>query len=125
MTETTLTRIDEDLGLTYTPIVARRPITIRPGTADDLAFIDRMQKQHSRELGFLPRAALLGKIRLNQVLVAEAQGGASEAAAPVGYLMAADRYQKRDEIGYVTQINVLPEYRRSLVAAQLLQAQFD
>ena len=40
---------------------------------------------------------LEGKIRLNQVLVAEARGGASEAAAPVGYL----------------------------VAAQLLQAQFD
>jgi hypothetical protein len=44
---------------------------------------------------------------------------------PIGYLIAADRYQKRDEIGYITQINVLPEYRRSLVAASLLQAQFD
>jgi hypothetical protein len=40
-------------------------------------------------------------------------------------LIAADRYQKRDEIGYVTQINVSPEFRRSLVAASLLQAQFD
>jgi len=133
----------------YTPIVARVPIAVRPAVMGDLAFIDRMQKQHSRELGFLPTAALEGKIRLGQVLVAEAtrgegggwRGEKEHAAAdsavflspppsplspsPVGYLIAADRYQKRDEIGYVTQINVVPEYRRSLVAAQLLQAQFD
>ncbi len=43
----------------------------------------------------------------------------------VGYLIAADRYFKRDEVGYITQMNVLPEYRRTLVAGQLLQAQFD
>ncbi|MGC4033571.1 MAG: GNAT family N-acetyltransferase [Tepidisphaeraceae bacterium] len=131
---------------TYSPIVARVPIAVRAGTMDDLPFIDRMQKQHSRELGFLPTAALEGKIKLGQVLVAEIVDGGEwmvdseenaapsslstihyqpSTSSPVGYLIAADRYQKRDEIGYVTQINVLPEYRRHLVAAQLLQAQFD
>ena len=118
----------------YSPIVPRVGVAIRPGTITDLAFIDRMQKAHSRALGFLPTKALEGKIKLGHVLVAER----SEQSGPphpnplpegegvrVGYLIAADRYQKRDEIGYVTQINVLPEYRRSLVAASLLQAQFD
>lgn len=104
-------------------IVPRVNITVRVGTMADLPFIDRLQKQHSRELGFLPTQALEGKIRLGQVLIAEAMGAG--AGKPVGYLIAADRYFKRDEIGYITQINVLPESRRSLVAATLLQAQFD
>ena len=43
----------------------------------------------------------------------------------VGYLIASDRYFKRDEVGYVTQMNVSLNYRRSLVAATLLQGQFD
>lgn len=126
----------------YTPIVARRAITIRAGVMADLPFIDGMQKKHSRELGFLPTKALEGKIKLGQVLIAEATGNdeggtmkdeigdadtsaRSSSLLPVGYLIAADRYQKRDEIGYVTQISVLPAYRRYLVAGQLLQAQFD
>jgi len=130
----------------YVPIVARVPITIRPAVMGDLAFIDRMQKKHSKELGFLPMAALEGKVRLGQVLIAEVGSGwlvvgseekgipssttnhplpTTNSPTPIGYLIAADRYQKRDEIGYVTQMCVIPEYRRSLVAAQLLQAQFD
>jgi hypothetical protein len=180
------------------PIVPRAKITIRPGTLDDLPFIDRLQKADSRALGFLPWQALVGKVELGQVLVACASEGVDsgqllEASAdggeegvareaewpvasadgagvdvidapsppsavdagtraqlatrhsslttpapratghsplatpptPVGYIIAADRYQKRDEIGYVTQVNVLPGYRRHLVAAALLQAQFD
>ena len=130
----------------YQPIVARQPIAIRAGTSADLPFIDRLQKQQSREVGFLPMMALEGKVKLGQVLIAEKlrvesrewrveerEDGESSALnsplstanSPLGYLIAADRYQKRDELGYVTQINVLPEYRRSLVAGQLLQAQFD
>ena len=129
----------------HSPIEPRVGVRIRAGTMDDVAFIDRMQKAHNRELGFLPTKALEGKIRLQQCLIAEVVGGqwpvvraepAIDSSSlttdhrplttpPIGYLVAADRYQKRDEIGYVTQINVLPEYRRSLVAASLLQAQFD
>jgi hypothetical protein len=162
------------------PVRPRVEIRVRPGTLDDLPFIDDLQKKHSRELGFLPRMALVGKIELGQVLVAEATGGvvsdkwpvtsadgaggadaplvapsAAEGAGareqlatghsslatppslvtghcqlttpptPVGYLIAADRYLKRDEMGYITQINVLPAYWRHLVGAKLLQAQFD
>ena len=67
----------------------------------------------------MPRMALEGKVKLGQVLVAEVYG------RPAGYLIAADRYFRRDEVGYVTQVNVEERYRRSLVAAALLQAQFD
>ena len=97
----------------------RVPVAVRVGTLDDLPFIDKLQKAHSKELGFLPTMALQGKVKLGQVLIAQVGG------APVGYLIAADRYFKRDEVGYVTQINVAAEYRRSLVAGALLQAQFD
>ena len=124
-------------------IEPRVGIRIREGTLADVAFIDRMQKAQSRELGFLPLMAIEGKVKLNQVLIAESDVGATPASPaegrstvagdagvaptgmPVGYLIAADRYCRRDEIGYVTQINVLPEYRRHLVAAKLLSAQFD
>jgi len=137
------------------PIVARVPISIRRATVGDLPFVDGLQKKQSREVGFLQTAALVGKIRLGQILIAEVASGQlllaggdgevvcaqlpaatppsslaagnSQLATPtrVGYLIAADRYFKRDEVGYVTQINVSPEYRRSLVAAELLQYQFD
>ncbi|MFT3787561.1 MAG: GNAT family N-acetyltransferase [Tepidisphaeraceae bacterium] len=45
--------------------------------------------------------------------------------SPLGYLIAHDRYFKRDDVGIIYQINVVPEYRRSLVAASLLKAQFE
>ena len=127
---------------------------------NDIPWIDAMQKAHSRQLGFLPTQALIGKVKLGQVIVAEvdtrvaatlvaglddsvdsnelpgnsvsgynaSQGSRLHGGlcpTPIGYLMAADRYFKRDEIGYITQLCVLPEYRRSLVAGQLLQYQFD
>ena len=43
----------------------------------------------------------------------------------LGYLIAADRYFKHDDVGIIYQMNVVPEARRSLVAATLLAAQFD
>ena len=42
----------------HAPIVARRAVNIRAGTMADLPLIDRMQKAHSRELGFLPTKPL-------------------------------------------------------------------
>lgn len=136
-------RLAAALAPPASPIVARMSINIRPATLADLPFIDRLQKAQSREVGFLPTAALEGKVRLGQCLIAEAVGsrqraeGSEENAdvglptayclppTPIGYLIGSDRYFKRDEIGYITQINVVPEFRRSLVAASLLQAQFD
>ena len=134
-----------DDGRSIAPRVA---VSIRAGTPGDLPFIDRLQKAQAREVGFLPTQAIEGKVRLGQVLIAEvAESGSCSVAelpaantatlqqpntatppatpTPVGYLIAADRYQKRDEVGCVTQVNVVPEHRRSLVAAALLQAQFD
>jgi ribosomal protein S18 acetylase RimI-like enzyme len=132
------TRLAAALAPAVSPIVSRVSINIRPATMDDVAFIDSQQKAHSRELGFLPTAALEGKVKLGQVLLAEVRGQKSEVSngspnlisdlrslTSVGYLIASDRYFKRDEIGYITQISVVPEFRRSLVAASLLQAQFD
>jgi hypothetical protein len=110
-----------------------------------------MQKAHAKQLGFLPRMALVGKLAKGEVLIAEGarsqELGASQrpeqgvsafgsgsdlllapsssASSALGYLIAADRYFKRDEVGYVTQLCVAPHVRRSLVAAALLQAQYD
>ena len=39
---------------------------------------------------------------------------------PAGYLIGHDQYFKRDDVGVIYQINVVPEVRRSLVAATLL-----
>lgn len=130
-----------------TPIAlpeARVSIRIRPGTIDDLVWIDTLQKQHSKQLGFMNRPTLEGKVALGHVLVAEAvmsnqgQGASSRpdssslaprpsllAPVPAGYLIGNDRYQHRDELGVIFQMCVKPEFRRSLVAGNLLRAQFE
>ncbi len=119
-------------------------ISIRSATMDDLPFIDRLQKKQSRELGFFPTKAIEGKIKLGHVLIAQRPetgdhrretigddhtGLPSEVSslpsAPIGYLIGNDQYFKRDDVGCIFQINVAPEYRRSLVAANLLKAQFE
>ena len=109
----------EDVG--HPPVVSRidSVLKIRPGTMEDLAWVDELQKANSRAVGFLQRKALEGKVRLGQVLVATVMNRRA------GYLIAADRYLRRDELGLITQVNVEPAYRRSLVAAALVQAQFD
>ena len=58
--------------------VPRCPITVRPGTIDDLPFIDRLQKMHTKQVGWMPTKQLEGKIRLQQCLIAEAVGRESE-----------------------------------------------
>jgi len=133
-------------------------VTIRPGVQGDFAFIDGLQKQQKKAVGFMFEGAIRGHIDKGNVLIAEATPGrqgvgsresgvgqgsegdrASDGsdptadsllptpspAAPVGYLIGADRYLKRDELGVIFQMNVRPAYRRSLVAANLLKAQFD
>lgn len=99
--------------------VARVDVSVRPGTPDDLPFIDALQKQHNKQLGFMNRPTLEGKVALGHVLIAESNG------TRVGYLIGNDRYQHRDELGVIFQLCVAPEYRRSLVAAHLLRAQFE
>src|SRR5688500_11211809 len=101
-------------------IVPRCPVTIRPAVAGDYAFVDRLQDMHSKALGFMRRAALEGKIKLGEVLVAE-----DEARLPIGYCIFATRYLKRDELGVIYQMNVVPGAQRKLVGAMLLKSVFE
>jgi ribosomal protein S18 acetylase RimI-like enzyme len=133
---------------------ARVAVDVRVGTPGDLPFIDALMKRHSKQLAFLTRQTLEGKIALGQVLVAEVRTerhegtearrhtGADEAGAsaaspfvpsslrasvpvPAGYLIGNDRYKSRDELGVIFQICVAPEFRRMLVGAHLVKKQFE
>lgn len=44
---------------------------------------------------------------------------------PIGYIIARDQYMKRDDIGIVYQLNVLPLRHRHLVGAMLVNAAFE
>ncbi len=127
-----------------TPIAlpeARVSITIRPATLDDLSFMDSLQKKTTKQVGWMPTKQFEGKIAAGHVLIAVAATPASPIRASdgiagmgdagvaatrrVGYLIGNDQYFKHDDVGIIYQMNVLPEYRRSLVAASLLKAQFE
>ena len=109
-------------GILYTTnLPARIPptnVSVRPATHDDSPFVDALQKKQSKQVGFLHAATLCGKLELGHVLIAEIAG------RPAGYSIGNDRYFKRDDVGAIFQINVVPALRRSLVAAELLRAQF-
>jgi hypothetical protein len=51
--------------------IPKIPITIRPGTMDDLPFIDSLQKKNTKQVGFMPTKQFEGKIKAGHVLVAE------------------------------------------------------
>src|SRR5947209_2335571 len=115
----------------------RLPLSIRPGTLADLPFIDALQKRHAKQVGWMPRQQLEGKVGQGQVLVAEenpelgivACGSGRPAGhnpeSRIGYCIASDRYFKRDDVGIIYQMNVVPEAQRSLVGAALLKAVFE
>ena len=105
------------------------PVHIRPGTRDDLPFIDRLQKLHGKQVGWMPTKSLEGKIEAGHVLVAQASGLCDETTGqrpvPLGYCIASDRYFKRDDVGIIYQMNVAPGRQRGLIGATLLKAQFE
>lgn len=119
----------------------RTPIEIRPATLADIPFMDRLQKMHSKQVGFMPTKQFEGKIALGHVLVAEASGpwavGSGQndflpsahcppsAPTPVGYCIGNDQYFKRDDVGIIYQMNVEPGRQRGYVGAALLRAMFD
>ena len=124
------------------PLPALPSITTRVATMADLPFIDQLQKKHSKQLGFFPRAQIEGYIRGGWMRVAEEQGevgkGEGEREAdplspfpsspspfPVGYIAYRDRYLKRDELGAVFQLCVEPGRQRGLIGATLLKSAFD
>src|SRR5262245_49766315 len=105
--------------------IPRSAVTIRPATMDDLKFIDELQSAHTKQVGWMPTKALVGKIRLGHVIVAiegphpdPLPGGEG---TRVGYCIGSDQYFKRDDVGIIYQMNVVPDRRRSLVGATLVK----
>src|SRR4029079_10247895 len=83
--------------------IPRCEVSIRAASANDYAFIDRLQDMHSKALGLMPKTQLEGKISAGHVLIAEDQ-----TRLPIGYCMSQDRYFKRDDVGIIYQMNVSP-----------------
>ena len=131
------------------PVEPRVPITIRPAVLGDIPFMDSLQKLHTKQVGWMPTKQFEGKIKLGHVLIAEDIVGATPASpaegragfeghsplsgdagvaptrTPVGYLIGNDQYFKRDDVGIIYQMNVLPGRQRGLIGASLLRAQFE
>jgi len=100
--------------------VPRCEVSVRDAVADDLGFIDQLQKMHSHMVGFLRYAEIEKKIEAGHVVIA-----LDSAKKPIGYCIAQDQYLKRDDVGIVYQLNVLPLKQRSLIGATLVKAVFD
>jgi hypothetical protein len=94
-------------------------VSIRAGTIDDIPFMDELQKMHSKQVGWMPTKQFEGKIKAGDVLIAESNG------EPVGYCIGHDQYFKRDDVGIIYQMNVMPGKQRGLIGASLLKAQFE
>ncbi len=128
--------------------IPRVPIAIRPATLDDLPFIDSLQKKHTKQVGWFPTKTIEGKIARGQVLVAEESrdedterrrdevegadpslrlsvSSSLRLSTPVGYVIGHDQYFKRDDVGIIYQLNVVPGRQRGLIGATLLKAMFD
>jgi hypothetical protein len=98
----------------------RIAINIRVATVADISFIDALQKKHTKMVGWMPTMQLQGKIEKGQTLIAE-----DETNQRVGYCIAQDQYFKRDDVGIIYQMNVVPGKQRGLIGASLLKAQFE
>ena len=95
-------------------------VTIRLGLPSDVPFLDSLQKLHTKKVGWMPSAQFEGKIKAGHVLIAE-----DESKQPVGYCIGNDQYFKRDDVGIIYQMNVLPGKQRGFIGATLLKAMFD
>jgi ribosomal protein S18 acetylase RimI-like enzyme len=100
-------------------VSARRDVSIRVATMADLPFLDAMQKQHGRALGYFPTKQFEGYIEMGAVLVAH------DGAEVVGYVISRDRYLKRDELGVVYQLCVKSGDQRKLVGGTLVREVFE
>jgi hypothetical protein len=111
----------------------RFAIEIRPGTSDDIPFMDELQKLHGKQVGWMPTKQFEGKFKAGHVLVAwasrpcssDGEGSMGETPMPLGYCIAHDQYFKRDDVGIIYQMNVAPGHQRGLIGASLLKAQFE
>ncbi|MEM9752264.1 MAG: hypothetical protein AAF916_02655 [Planctomycetota bacterium] len=123
-------------------------VSTRFATQDDFAWIDALQKQNSRCVGFRREVEIRKRIETRDILVAEVDGtadftdGADQAgellkslssaqsvvhagSVPAGYCMGVDKYMQQGHVGIIYQMCVSRTFRRSLVAATLLQARLD
>src|SRR4051812_2882627 len=107
------------MSLSIVPI-PRADVSVREATPDDVPFIDELQKAHRKQVGFMPRGQLEGKIKAREVIVAENATGER-----VGYCIGTDLYFKHDDVGIIYQLNVAPGKQRGFVGATLLKAMFD
>jgi hypothetical protein len=114
-----------ELALAVAP-TPRCRVNVRAATADDLPFVDALQKMHGHMVGFLFTSALEKHIKAGRCLIAEElpQSGVG-AAIQMGYVIASYEYRKRDEVGIVYQLNVMPLRHRHLVGATLIKSVFD
>jgi ribosomal protein S18 acetylase RimI-like enzyme len=103
------------------PPSPRVDVNVRRATLDDLAAIDRLQKMHSKQLGFFPRAQMEGYLKNDWLIVAED----ASTRGLVGYCASRDRYLKRDELGAIFQLCVDPGAQRKFVGALLLKSVFE
>jgi hypothetical protein len=125
-------------------VSARRAVSVRVATMADLPFLDAMQKQHGKALGYFPTKQFEGYIAMGGVLVAEEACGSvgvsacrsdhSDTPTPrhpdtipekLGYIISRDRYLKRDELGVVYQLCVKAGDQRKLVGATLVREVFE
>src|SRR5688572_2534909 len=92
--------------------VPKIPVSVRPATLDDFAFIDALQTKHSKQLGYMPRAQMESKIKAGHVMVAcseprasaRGSGAAGDSPEPepepvahapgseLGFIIGTDRY---------------------------------
>jgi hypothetical protein len=115
----------------------RVPVMTRVATMADVPFLDALQKQHSKALGYFPTKQFEGYIEMGGVLIASLSteysvpstegkySVPSTEAKPLGYVISRDRYLKRDELGVIYQLCVVPGDQRKLIGASLIKAVFE
>src|SRR5688500_16659384 len=115
---------------TMIAVVPRVSLSIRAATRADVPFMDRLQKQHGKALGYFPTKQFEGYVDSGGVLIAEepsplpSPGVPGEGVKAIGYCISRDRYLKRDELGVVYQLCVAPGAQRKLVGAALVREVF-
>lgn len=136
------------------PVVSKvEGLRVRSAVQSDLPFIDALLRKHSKAVGWATTGQLEGNIAKGQVLIAEEVGGRGQGVVgsgkkeanddvdgqesglptapyplpptPVGYCISIDKYFKREDVGIVYQMNVVPGYQRGLVGATLLKSVFE
>jgi len=91
---------------------------------DDLTFIDKLQRIHTKMVGYFPTGQFKGYIEQGAVLIAYDRSMGHQAQS-LGYIISKDRYLKRDELGVIYQLNVVPGVQRKLVGASLVKSAFE